>query len=61
MGLAITEKTGTYFNSTPIGYTAQTFYLVDDTASPSITLYRAGIVNTATSNYTASSVDPLQQ
>jgi hypothetical protein len=60
MDLEITAITGTYF-SVPIGYTTPTFYVVDDTASPSITLYRDDIVDTVTPNYTASSADPLMQ
>jgi hypothetical protein len=61
MGLEITAKTGTYFSSVPIGYTTHTFYVVDDTASPSITLYRDDTVDTVTPNYIASSADPLMQ
>jgi hypothetical protein len=60
MDLEITAITGTYF-SVSVGYTTPTFYVVDDTDSPSITLYRDDIVDTVTSNYTASSADPLMQ
>lgn len=61
MGLEITAKTGTYFSSVPIGYTTHTFYVVDDTALPNITLYRDDTTDIVTPSYIASSSDPLQQ
>ncbi len=61
MGLEITAKTGTYFSSVPIGFTTHTFYVVDDTALPNITLYRDDTTDIVTPSYIASSSDPLQQ
>ncbi len=61
MGLEITAKTGTYFSSVPVGYTTHTFYVVDDTALPNITLYRDDTTDIVTPSYIASSSDPLQQ